>query len=113
MADSTDTMNDAGMSSRGWSNVSAIMPKIQGAVAEREKRDNPNIDLSTAENWLIRPELIELCKKAISTYLVAQVSIDYRRRPHVHRFLFTISRNHADIKLRTSPIQKGSTVILP
>ncbi len=64
---------DKGMSERGWSNVAGIMPRIAAAVEERTRQDNPNIDLSTAENWLIRPELIELCKNAISSNLSAQV----------------------------------------
>ncbi|KAF2795571.1 1-aminocyclopropane-1-carboxylate synthase [Melanomma pulvis-pyrius CBS 109.77] len=57
--------SDHGLSKRGWSNVEAIMPKIKGAVEQRKISNNTNIDLSTAENWLIRPELIEICKEAI------------------------------------------------
>ncbi|KAI1778792.1 1-aminocyclopropane-1-carboxylate synthase [Hypoxylon cercidicola] len=54
-----------GMSKRGWNNVEAIMPKIRGAVAERKITNNAKIDLSTAENWLIRSELIDICKESI------------------------------------------------
>ena len=57
------------LSNRGWSNVEAIMPRIQGAVAERMVKNNSNIDLSTAENWLIRSELIEICKDGIDKEL--------------------------------------------
>ncbi|PVI02650.1 1-aminocyclopropane-1-carboxylate synthase 7 [Periconia macrospinosa] len=53
------------LSQRGWSNVEAIMPKIKGAVEQRQIPNNTNIDLSTAENWLIRPELMEICYEAI------------------------------------------------
>ncbi|KAJ5427440.1 PLP-dependent transferase [Penicillium cf. griseofulvum] len=45
------------------------MPKIQDTVTERARSDNPNIDLSTAENWLIRDELVELCKSSIQETL--------------------------------------------
>ena len=63
-----------GLSQRGWSNVEAIMPKIAAAVEERQIKNNTNIDLSTAENWLIRSELIEICKDAINQKLAGQVS---------------------------------------
>ena len=62
-----------GMSKRGWSNVASIMPRISAAVEERKQRDNPNIDLATAENWLLRPELIAMCKVAINKRLDAKV----------------------------------------
>ena len=60
---------------RGLSNVASIMPKIAGAVKDRSSLQidsNPNIDLSTAENWLLRPELIQICKDAIANSLCAQ-----------------------------------------
>ena len=41
------------------------MPKISAAVKERSRAENPNIDLASAENWLLRPELIDICKNAI------------------------------------------------
>ncbi|MCJ1380194.1 hypothetical protein MMC17_003297 [Xylographa soralifera] len=61
-----------GLSSRGWANVGEIMPKISAAVKQRSQSDNPNIDLATAENWLLRPELLDICKTAISTNLCGQ-----------------------------------------
>lgn len=63
-----------GLSQRAWSNVAGIMPQIDAAVKAREQSDNSIIDLATAENWLLRPELIELCKMAINTRLEAKVS---------------------------------------
>ena len=65
--------NAATLSKRGLSNIETIMPKISGQVAERKRHDNPNIDLSTAENWLLRPELTEICKQAIQDGLTARV----------------------------------------
>ena len=59
-----------GLSTRGLSNVSAIMPKITAAVTERT--EGAHIDLSSAENWLLRPELISICKDAIASKLSAQ-----------------------------------------
>ncbi|PGH15386.1 hypothetical protein AJ80_05570 [Polytolypa hystricis UAMH7299] len=55
-----------GLSKRSSEVVESIMPKISAAVAERTKRDNPNIDLSTAENWLLRQELMELFKDGLN-----------------------------------------------
>ncbi|KAF1950196.1 1-aminocyclopropane-1-carboxylate synthase 7 [Byssothecium circinans] len=66
------TPTDHGLSKRGWSNVDAIMPSIKGAVEQRKIPSNANIDLSTAENWLIRPELIEICKETIMKNLDAR-----------------------------------------
>jgi len=59
------------------------MPKIKGALEQRSMSKNPNIDLSTAENWLIRPELMQLCKSAISTDLQAIVS--YNPTPNIKK----------------------------
>ncbi|KAF2122846.1 1-aminocyclopropane-1-carboxylate synthase 7 [Lophiotrema nucula] len=61
-----------GLSSRGRSNVDAIMPKIKGAIEERKAKKSSKIDLSTAENWLIRSELIDACKAAINQALTSQ-----------------------------------------
>jgi gliotoxin/aspirochlorine biosynthesis aminotransferase len=60
------TADRHGLSGRSWENVSAIMPKIKAAVQDRVSKESTFIDLGTAENWLLRPELIELCKKSIS-----------------------------------------------
>jgi aspartate/methionine/tyrosine aminotransferase len=60
----------AGLSARGNSNVAAIMPKISAAVTERSQ--GTKIDLASAENWLLREELIDICKDAIASNLHAQ-----------------------------------------
>ena len=50
--------------------VTTLLPKIESAVSAR----NPNnIDLATAENWLIRPEVISLYKEAVQQHLVPEV----------------------------------------
>lgn len=64
----------AGLSKRGASNVDAIMPGIRAALLERTRPTVPRIDLSTAENWLLRNEVIELTQDAIRDGL----------KPHVH-----------------------------
>lgn len=67
---------EMGLSLRGADNVAAILPRISLAVEERAKKDNTTIDLGTAENWLIRDELINLCREAIPEGLVAKVSFE-------------------------------------
>jgi spore cortex formation protein SpoVR/YcgB (stage V sporulation) len=63
------------MSRRGYSNVEAIMPKISAQVAERTKKINFHIDLSTAENCLIRPEIVQIYKTAIQEDLCSSVRL--------------------------------------
>lgn len=58
-------MVGAGLSKRGAANVDKIMPGISAALLERTKPTAPRIDLSTAENWLLRDEIIELTKDGI------------------------------------------------
>lgn len=65
-------VNPGGLSDRAWGNVEGIMPKITAAVSERIKINNPSIDLASAENWLIRPEVIEICKRAVNEKLTDQ-----------------------------------------
>lgn len=65
---------DVGLSSRGAGNVQTTLEKINAAVEERAKKDNDKIDLGTSENWLIRDELIGICKDAVKNKLVAKVS---------------------------------------
>jgi hypothetical protein len=65
----------SGFSQRGKPNVDAIMPKIQGAVANRVAQENTKIDPSTAENWLIRTELVEMCKQIITDRLQTSVGV--------------------------------------
>lgn len=61
------------------------MSKIPKAILDGSKStscvDSKSriIDLSMAENWLVRPEILELCKAAIDTKFQASVShlLDY------------------------------------
>ena len=62
-----------GLSKRGAGNVDGILPRIRGAVEERAKKSNPNIDLGTSENWLIRAELIQLAKDSVNERLAEKV----------------------------------------
>ncbi|KAF4948216.1 hypothetical protein FGADI_9808 [Fusarium gaditjirri] len=46
--------------------VAAILPTVSSILNDRS---SDKIDLATAENWLIRPELQRLCKEAIQSQL--------------------------------------------
>lgn len=61
------------ISSRGRNNVDAIMPKISALIEEKFKSPASTIDLSTAENWLIRTELMAIYKAGVNDQLEARV----------------------------------------
>lgn len=54
-------------------NIVAILPKVAATIAEQTATGLAKIDLSTAENWLPRPELFAICKDAIFRYLKTDV----------------------------------------
>ncbi|KAF2201388.1 1-aminocyclopropane-1-carboxylate synthase 7 [Delitschia confertaspora ATCC 74209] len=58
------------LSRRGGANIKAIIPQIKDAIQEKKKKNTANIDLATAENWLIRSEIVDICKSAIAQELV-------------------------------------------
>lgn len=66
-------MDGYGLSPRGAANVAAIWPKISNAATEREKKNNPVIDLGTSENCLMRAEIAEVYKNAIQSNLSDRV----------------------------------------
>ena len=53
--------------------TSTILPTLSATIAERTSNDadasTKKIDLATAENWLLRPELVALCKEAFERNL--------------------------------------------
>ena len=61
------------LSKRGGGSVAAILPKIKDAIERRLNPDSNLIDLSTAENWLIRSELVDLYKSSITQDLTPEV----------------------------------------
>lgn len=70
--------HEMGLSERGFSNIADIMPRINAAVQERANEKSPCIDLATSENWLIREELVRLCKDSILQNLKAAVPISLK-----------------------------------
>jgi hypothetical protein len=74
------------LSVRGRSNVDDFMPKIAAAVAQKTKKHKiPIIDLSTAENWLMRDELVALFKEILLERLCNDVSCSPRRNDIINR----------------------------
>lgn len=62
----------AELSSRMQKPASAILPKIAATIADRTDAAH-KIDLATAENWLIRPEIAEIYKDALQKNLTLAV----------------------------------------
>ena len=58
--------NPGGLSSRMESIIATVLPRIAVTVAERSSAGRPKIDLSTAENWLVRRELLGIFKEAFA-----------------------------------------------
>jgi len=69
------------LSRRMNKSVASMLPHIAATIAERTSKAPAKIDLATAENWLLRPELLEICKDAFVEKLTASVSaaISWRR----------------------------------
>ena len=61
------------LSVRMRSSVDFVLPKIAASIAERTSTGPAKIDLATAENWLLRPELIALCNDAMAQKLTEEV----------------------------------------
>src|SRR5438876_690802 len=62
-------MRSTTLSARGTANIATIVPKIPAQTSE----DSYNIDMSIAENCLLRDELAAICKTAINEKLISQV----------------------------------------
>jgi hypothetical protein len=60
------------LSKRMQRTVENVMPKVLTQVTQRSS-SNPPIDFGTAENWLIRQELVDFFKESIAKHLVKQV----------------------------------------
>ncbi len=65
------------LSQRGRSNIVEIMSKVPKSLLEDSKSkssETDRIDLSVAENWLIRNEVLEICKSVINQRFQTHVS---------------------------------------
>ena len=62
-------IDSTGVSTRMSTVIAAVMPKIAVTVANKTSTATPNIDLATAENWLVRDELITLFMEAVAKNL--------------------------------------------
>lgn len=68
------------LSQRGRANIERVMARIPKAIlAGTKKTESTNslddcIDLSMAENWLIRSEVLAICKAAIDNNFDTHVS---------------------------------------
>ena len=65
-----------GLSDRGRSNITQIMSRVPKKLlgdSESKLNGSSTIDLSMAENWLIRNEVLEICRFAIDRKLQTHV----------------------------------------
>ena len=95
-----------GVSARMSAIIAAVMPKIAVTVANITSTATPKIDLATAENWLVRDELVTLFMEAVAKNLdfkvinLSHLSKSSRPRdpraffylPSMHVFLLPISQ---------------------
>ncbi|KAH9864491.1 hypothetical protein J1614_010425 [Plenodomus biglobosus] len=65
------------LSNRMRGTIESIMPKILTQITQRSS-SNPPIDFGTAENWLIRKELVDFFKDNIATELV-EADLSYQK----------------------------------
>lgn len=70
--------NPDGLSSRMTNIIAAVLPQIAVTVAERSSSGPPKIDLATAENWLVRRELVSIYKEAFAT----EANVEVNTFPH-------------------------------
>jgi hypothetical protein len=67
------------LSHRGEVNITQIMARIPKAMLDGTKNVkctnsiDDTIDLSMAENWLLRPEVLQLCKEAVQNHFEIHV----------------------------------------
>ncbi len=72
------------LSRRGRSNVAITLEKLPKAMLDNREATNgaeatrETIDLSMAENWLIRQEVLDICKPAIVNEFDACVRLEFR-----------------------------------
>lgn len=59
--------------------VATVLPAVSSNLTDRSSN---KIDLATAENWLIRPELQRLFKEAIQSHLTKDVCVGNHRLDH-------------------------------
>ena len=90
------------LSQRGCSNITSVLSQVPKALLEdskkgKHKEKSESVDLSMAENWVIRKEVIKICKKAISKDFDTHVSFSiicmfYRLRVGTHRLAYVMAQ---------------------
>ncbi|KXX83235.1 hypothetical protein MMYC01_200285 [Madurella mycetomatis] len=100
------------LSSRMQKPASAILPKIAATIADRTNAAR-KIDLATAENWLIRPEIAEIYKDALQKNLtLADLSYPdgFGGDPKLQEALAGFFNKYFS---PLSPVQPGHVVVTP
>jgi hypothetical protein len=68
------------LSKRMNKSVASMLPHIAATIAERTSKAPAEIDFATAEDWLLRPKVFEVCKDASVEKLTASISAAIFRR---------------------------------
>jgi hypothetical protein len=66
MAETNDASRTPGISNRMHNILQAVFPYLPHDNKQPTKSGLVPLDLSVAENWLLRPELLELCRDAVA-----------------------------------------------
>lgn len=77
------------LSDRGMSNVTTVIPRIPKTILEAGNTHDEEeiIDMSVAENWLIRDEILKIEKEVVEKKLRSEVRFETLRRSQQERSL--------------------------
>lgn len=79
MATPADTMATDGLSTRMATTVKVFLP-VANALSARGKIGSDDIDLANGENNLMKLEMVDMCKKAMSDSITANVRQNQNRQ---------------------------------
>ena len=63
------------LSQRAQGNVKLFMPIVAAKLEQRHSADVQKIDLATAENWLMRDEILPILENSVFKELTASVCL--------------------------------------
>lgn len=83
MATPTETLATDGLSTRMATTVKAFLP-VANALASRGEIGSEKIDLANGENSLMKLEILDICKKAMSDSITANVRQNQNSKTVAH-----------------------------
>lgn len=70
---------ESGLSLRAQRTLDELLPGFAAAAPPKQYDPTTSVDLSTAQNDVLRPELIELFKSTVNDKITGQVRIRHNR----------------------------------